>query len=220
MTGVTVLERLIQLTRSATVGGFVLVVSNLIPLFGVLWWGWDAYVIVFVYWLENGIIGLVNVLKIRREEKARPGSGRYLSNFFVLHYGIFWMLHGIFVLLLPGFPGSGLSFPRISALGLVFVLAGLTASHVGNYVFIFLRDGEYQRTDPMRQMFQPYPRLFTLQVVIILGALLAGFLGQPVILVVLLVLFKIAFELASFVYHRRIRVAAVESVSARRARSR
>jgi hypothetical protein len=220
MTTVTVLERLILLTRSATVSGFVLVLSNLIPLAGVLWWGWDAYVVVFIYWLENGIIGLVNVLKIRREEQARPGSGRYLSNFFVLHYGIFWMLHGMLIVLLTGLPGSDFSLPRISPLGLALALAALAASHVGNYLFVFLPEREYLRTDPMGQMFRPYPRLITLHVVLILGAILAGSLGQPVILVILLVLFKIAFELGSFAFHRGVRSAAAHSSPSRSARSR
>ena len=206
MTAVSALERLFGLRRSARIGAALLIAGNLIPLVGVLWWGWDAYVIVFVYWLENGVIGVVNVLKIRREEGAKPGTGRYLSNFFVIHYGAFWLVHGLFVLLLTTSPGSDSSLPRISAAGIVLALAALVASHVGNYVLVFLRERAYLTTDPMRQMFSPYPRLITLHLVLILGALIAGTLGQPAVLVLLLVLFKIGFELAVFAFDHQVSV--------------
>lgn len=206
MTAVTALERLIGLRRSARAGVLLLIAGNLVPLAGVLWWGWDAYVIVFVYWMENGVIGLVNVLKIRREEGAKPGTGRYLSNFFVIHYGAFWLVHGLLLFLLTGFPNFDASLPRISVLGIALAIVTLTVSHFGNFYFVFLRERAYLTTNPMRQMFSPYPRLIALHVVLILGAVLAGTLGQPAILVLLLVLFKIGFELAVFAFDHQVAV--------------
>lgn len=41
-----------------------LVAANVIPLAGVLFLGWRVFDIVFVYWLENVIIGVINLLKI------------------------------------------------------------------------------------------------------------------------------------------------------------
>lgn len=41
-----------------------LVVANLLPLAGVLLFGWKTFDVVFAYWLENVVIGLVNVLKM------------------------------------------------------------------------------------------------------------------------------------------------------------
>jgi hypothetical protein len=42
----------------------VLIVANLVPLIGVLFWHWDAFEIVALYWAENVIIGVINVLKM------------------------------------------------------------------------------------------------------------------------------------------------------------
>ena len=39
-----------------------LIAANLAPLFGVLFFGWDAAAIVLLYWIENLIIGAYNVL--------------------------------------------------------------------------------------------------------------------------------------------------------------
>src|SRR5215212_5927619 len=47
-------------SRSAT----LLVLANLIPLIGVLFFGWSLITILVLYWLENGIVGLWNVPKI------------------------------------------------------------------------------------------------------------------------------------------------------------
>lgn len=41
-----------------------LIAANALPLFGVLFLGWDAFSIVFLYWCENVIIGAINVLKM------------------------------------------------------------------------------------------------------------------------------------------------------------
>lgn len=41
-----------------------LLAANVLPLFGVLFWGWDAFVIVVLYWVENVVIGMINILKM------------------------------------------------------------------------------------------------------------------------------------------------------------
>jgi hypothetical protein len=35
-----------------------------VPVFGVLWLGWELFPLVFVYWLENGVIGGFALLKM------------------------------------------------------------------------------------------------------------------------------------------------------------
>ena len=39
-----------------------LIVANAIPLVGALFLGWNVWMILVVYWLENGVVGFVNVL--------------------------------------------------------------------------------------------------------------------------------------------------------------
>ena len=36
----------------------LLLAANLIPLVGVLVWGWDAFVLLMLYWLETAVIAL------------------------------------------------------------------------------------------------------------------------------------------------------------------
>ncbi len=41
-----------------------LIGANLIPLVGVLFWDWSTFEVVALYWLENVIIGAINILKM------------------------------------------------------------------------------------------------------------------------------------------------------------
>lgn len=42
----------------------VLILANLIPLVGVIFWGWSVFNIVVLYWMENLVIGVINILKM------------------------------------------------------------------------------------------------------------------------------------------------------------
>ncbi len=41
-----------------------LLVGNLLPIVGVLLWGWDVHSIVTLYWTENLILGAIMLLKM------------------------------------------------------------------------------------------------------------------------------------------------------------
>jgi hypothetical protein len=110
---------------SSVLAVVLLVAVNLVPLAGVVWWGWNLLSILALYWVENGIVGAFNALKILRAEgTSLPGMARMrfngrpietvargpLAAFFVMHYGIFWAVHGLFVLLfLPLMTGIGVA---------------------------------------------------------------------------------------------------------------
>ena len=202
-----------------------LIVANLVPLVGVLWFGWDVWGILIIYWLENGIYGLFNVLKMRRAEgsmdgsstawaetrrrlngfrvNGRPPSGTdkaALIPFFIMHYGIFWVVHGLFVLTLPLFAFTGANGEpdfgtTLNPLLILFALVGLFISHGVSYRFNYIGRGEYLRTTAAQQMFAPYGRLVVLHVTVIFGAILISVTGAPAAAIVVLVLFKIALDL-------------------------
>lgn len=86
-----------------------IVIGNLIPLYGVLFWGWDIFAIFFLYWIENIIIGFFTVVKIlcigasgflkagRGEKIARIFYTPFIIGFFTFHYGMFCMGHLTFI---------------------------------------------------------------------------------------------------------------------------
>ena len=99
----------------------VLVGANAVPLLAVLLWDWTVYEVVLFYWVENGVVGALNLPKILvasggSGESDGPGrlpsfedvsAGNVVAAaFFVFHYGVFWVVHGVFVFVLAGFLGA------------------------------------------------------------------------------------------------------------------
>ena len=238
-------------TRSHPWAVAALVAVNLIPLAGVLVLGWRLSDLMLLYWLENGVIGAFTVLKILTSRVPTEGDGAAgrpvlvpvahrlgavgTAAFFVVHYGVFWVAHGVFVRLMfgsgtglfgAGWPGPGPSLPGVTpggvpmvgeplgavagAVGGGVVLAALSLvlSHGTSFVVNYLGRGEDRSLSPMELMQQPYGRVVVLHITIMGGGLVAMVLGQPLFSLVLLVGLKIGIDLQA---HLRVH-AAVTSV--------
>ncbi len=210
------MERLVAWYRVGSSYGalIALVLANLIPLAGVIFLGWSVWQILIIYWLENGIVGLYNVLKIQKAQGSDDGSATLLIDgrrpegdargqlipFFCLHYGIFWTVHGVFVLTLPVF--GSMATGGESSLGttpdpgvLVVAVIALLISHGISYRFNFIGGGEYLRVSPATQMFKPYGRLVALHLTIIFGAIAISITGAAVAALAILVLLKLALDI-------------------------
>jgi hypothetical protein len=158
-----------------------------------------------------------------------PGAGRAaLAAFFVVHYGVFWFVHGIFVFALPLFVGGGGSFdgcgmpdPQFTVdacadpMGQVVwgnvAIAGvaLFLSHGASFLFNYIGNAEYLTASPARQMGAAYGRVVVLHLTILLGAFAVAFLGAPIAALLVLVVLKTALDLG---LHRREHRAAAERV--------
>jgi hypothetical protein len=208
-----------------------LVAVNLLPLAGVLFWGWSLLDILLVYWLESGIVGLLNVPEILLASGAADGSDGSveltvndrrvefvpptpaarptlhsenvpLAGFFCLHYGVFWVVHGAFVLTFGLWaPGA---FDPVDPSAVALGAASLLVSHTASFVVNFVGAEEYREVTPMEQMFRPYGRVFVLHLTIIFGAILVSAFGAPALALAVLVLLKTALDLGAHVRdHRR-----------------
>jgi hypothetical protein len=213
----------LRLTARFTVTGrslslLFLIVANLLPLVGVVFFGWDVAALVVLYWSENLIIGFYNLLKM-----AFSGglTAVFPALFFLIHYGGFCAVHGVFIvaLLLDEQPAFGQDPPWplfLVFLQLLFdvvaqVLAnaprewiiafvGLFISHGYSFVSNFLLGGERDAATTRRLMSAPYKRIVILHVAIIAGGFGVLALGQPVLLLSVLIGLKIALDIA---LHRR-----------------
>src|SRR3954449_1234385 len=210
------MERLLAWYRVGSSVGAVaaLIVANAVPLFGVLFLGWNGWTVLALYLLENGVVGIFNILKMSKAAGPEPAGSsavRYngrpiiggaaakatLIPFFVVHYGIFWVVHGIFVLTLPQFQAFGDETAGIAndPVSVAFVLIGLAISHGISYRLNYIGRGEYLRTSVARQMGAPYGRLFVLHLTIIVGGMAIAFTGASSAAVLVLVLLKTALDL-------------------------
>lgn len=134
-------------SSSSTAAVVLLVGFNLVPLAGVLFGGWNVWTLLVLYWVENGIVGALNVprmLLAQGDDAATrmvdasvigplpvPGSGSgskiVLVAFFLAHYGIFWFVHGVFIFGLAAFASAtGSGSGPFDTFGGVSVLPGQT----------------------------------------------------------------------------------------------
>jgi hypothetical protein len=217
--------------ESSAVAVAGLLVVNAVPLVGVVAFGWSLHALLVIYWVESGVVGALNVPKIllaagsgtpagvsaavggRDVDLSGPteavdGPHLYVENvpiagFFLAHYGIFWVVHGVFVLLFPGFaPGAGVGG---FSLGAVLVGAvGMVVSHAGSFLVNFVGRGEFRAVSPGAQMVEPYRRVVVLHLTVLFGAFGIAALGVPLVALTLLVGLKTVTDLyAHLREHRR-----------------
>jgi hypothetical protein len=86
----------------------ILIAANLVPLIGVIFWDWDAFVLLMLYWLETAVIAFWTIVRIATiardalgdihfEGSDKKPSPLALAAFFTLHAGIFMGVHFLFL---------------------------------------------------------------------------------------------------------------------------
>lgn len=190
----------------------LLVIVNLLPILGVLLLDWDVAALVILYWSENLILGFYTVLKMLIKS---PKQGAGMGAFFLLHYGGFCAGHGMIILSMlfqsdfdpdPANPWPAfLVFPQllINVIGHVLTLApaawllafaAMFISHGGSFVTNFLLGPERQQQEMGRLMMAPYGRIMVLHVAILVGGVLALKIGEPMVVLLALVVLKTAMD--------------------------
>jgi hypothetical protein len=215
-----------------------LLAANLVPLAGVIFLQWSVSSVIILYWFENVVLGVINVIRMIACSPAEGsiavavGAGEqqtavleaafanvtprafahaiklFLIPFFMLHYFMFCAGHGVFVFSL--FPDESGYFAATEGLGLFSSLGraveifstplalaavALALSHGISFLVNFVGGREYQRLDLRQLMMLPYSRIVVLHLTIIFGGFVTMALGEPVWVVVILVLIKTGVDL-------------------------
>jgi hypothetical protein len=184
----------------------VLVAANLVPLAGVLFWDWNVFALILLFWMENVVVGALFALRMLCADPADAAlrAGKlFLVPFFCFHYGMFTAVHGTFVFLLfssGGYPVDGLQLlgPALRAAAdydLWLPIGALAASHLFSFAWNYLYRGEFRRVRLSRLMVQPYGRVAVLHIAIIFGGIAAMALGSPVWALLVLLALKIGLDL-------------------------
>ena len=192
----------------------VLVAANLVPLAGVLFFGWSVFATLLLFWVENVIVGGFNLLRMACAQPANPASWAlklFLIPFFTFHYGMFVTVHGIFVLTLfsgqmpsRGFPTPATFLHAVQSAGIAPASLALVMSHGVSFAFNYIGTGEYRTVPLPALMMRPYGRVMVLHVVILVGGFLVAQLGSPLLPLALLVVLKTGLDLVAHLReHRR-----------------
>ena len=198
-------------------------VIDLIPVYAVIVLGWGAAPLVFLYWLENLVIG---VMTIARMIAAGIGKGiggiaqlLFFVPFFTVHYGLFCFGHGLFLLMLQSDDVSHLGPTTNMGADYVDVVqhAGTAGPNMMTFItlifafniFLFIWDyigkQEFLQTEPSEEMFAPYGRIMLLHVALFVGMFALINFGEPMLGVLSLILLRVLWGLFISV-RRRLRL--------------
>ena len=212
-----------------------LIVANLFVAVQTLRHEWGYYEAILIYWVEVIILGAYNVLRLMvvgvfgaaplgtwAAQYVDLGSrlNRFVFTaigvgFFVVKFGGFALVIGLFVLLLPAMlrpdgQGGGGDIHRAligAGPGLLAAMAALALSHGISFVRNFLVGREYERLNIVGLAFWPYARMSLVGAVLLLGiaaARLVPTLGGKTAFAVVMVLLKLVADgVSHFLEHRR-----------------
>ncbi|MCW5909115.1 MAG: hypothetical protein KIS94_14715 [Chitinophagales bacterium] len=186
-----------------------IVLWNLTPVLGVLLFEWQPVSVFICYALETIVIGIFNVFRLTAvyyyglpQKPDESGvSGLAVIPFFIFHYFFF-----VFVQLSIFFPLSGVnSFGPFGALNAIekfmtikstnAALVAFVVSCAYSFITDFILTGAYTKKTMLEQMFEPYPRIFVQQFVVILGSMVFSLTGNGWFILVIFIAFKMYLDL-------------------------
>lgn len=209
---------------------WVILAVDLFPILAVLTMGWGATPLVFLYWLENLIIGAVTLARMTATSAKDGPAGlvimAFLGPFFVVHYGMFCFVHGVFVSVFanlsadtamgdPGFPSpfSLIDQALSSGANMSLFVTAIIALQAFLFVQDFLARGEYKTAEVQTEMMAPYGRIIVLHIGIFAGAFAMAALGEPMLGILVLILLRALWGVALSVHRRGRLDAALQSKS-------
>ena len=189
----------------ASPSSLILIIANLVPVVGAVFWNWDLGHVLVLYWAESAIIGFYNLCKI-------IVIGKYLAilagPFFLAHFGAFMAVHFLFIytIFIKGPEGwnSGTELGDVAKMfaALAPALIALFLSHGYSFLVNFLGRKEHASRTIQTQMSEPYGRIIFMHLVIIFGGGLALVLGEPTPVLIIVIALKIWFDLRSHLKQR------------------
>lgn len=185
-----------------------IVFGNLLPIAGVLFLGWDAGMILILYWIETFIVGAYTLPRILMAEGPPPTEGSTIGGtppvsrlitavFFVVHYGGFWLGHGVFAFLIAGQISNGDPSPTDDGLGFILAVLAMIVFQGIQFWQTWIKPRAWRTATPAAEMFRPYGRVFVLHITVLLGAFGLHAIGAPTWTILLLCVGKMVLELGA-----------------------
>jgi len=162
-----------------------LLAANALPLIGVLFFKWDAFLLVLLYWAENVVVftGIHGVFVLAMFDKEADVFGK----------GPHWPCFLAFVqILFQTIAQAWRAIPPNAR----WVIAAMFVSHGISFGYNYLYKGEYAKISGEKLMGQPYARIVVMHIAIIFGGFLTFALGSPIGLLVMLVILKTLIDIA------------------------
>lgn len=181
-------------------------------MIGILFFGWDWRSVILLYWLQNITVGLRTMIDMIRTRTPTPANSNtqftfndrpvigtaekpFLVVFFAFHYGIFTVVHGVFVILIisgiftgmfTGIFNGSTTQANEGSFDLIGLLIVWAVGSIVQLVLAFLVPRD--ELPPVTSLFlSPYPRILALHFTVLIGVFLILRFGWPPAAAILLV---------------------------------
>lgn len=185
-----------------------LILSNLVLVWGFLFWGWSFGNIIILYWFESIVIGFYTILKmVMAQNTGKVKFYLYETNdqrltiilvkiflilFFITHFGGFIFGHGLFLLALFG---KQIIFQK----SLFISIISMFLSHGISFIIHYLQPKTYLKTSPFFLMFRPYSRIIIVHITVLICGLFLIY-QNSLIYIILFILIKTVVDLKSHIF--------------------
>lgn len=179
----------------------------LLPIVGIVWLDWDWRSVILLYWLENIPVGVRNVISMARAPQLHNPNGPPVRTegfsgrvgfilFFIAHYGIFTLVHGVFVILicLGLFAPFGSERPLDGDIDWRSLLIVWGVSSVVQIVLAF-RQPRDELPAVSSQFMRPYGRILALHLTVLGGVWLINAMNWPPVAAIMLVVLHFLLDL-------------------------
>lgn len=170
------------------------VVANILPILGVIFWGWKPLDAFIIYALETLIIGIMTVIKLLitaihqsrdvPENTNKKGiiAGLFMIVFFIFHFGMFAAIQTSIFTSVSGLTKGTqgplyffLNWYKFVTPETVYALYMFIVSYAVTYLVPFMYHQEYKSQGMAQQMMEPYGRIFVQQFTVIIGSIFLMF---------------------------------------------
>ncbi len=176
-----------------------IIIANLFPILGVVYFGWNLFTLLILYLLENVVIGFFTILKMVKAERPSislvtkggliKGSSKRRAIFqFTLFYLGLTAIHGLIVFNIFG-------NELVSGVSVGLLLLGLFASHGISFLTNYIARKEYQKTYPDKISGVIFIRVILMHVFVLWGAFFISLTGELLYMLVSLAIFKLLIDL-------------------------
>jgi len=195
--------------RKLSQSDWLMIIANLVPVYGVWFLQWNAKDVFLVYCFETIIIGFFTILKLtitgiikKKDDWENGGTtskqpALLFIFFFFFHYGMFvaiqmgmfFSITGIGNDIQLSFSNFFYKWPQLINKEVMLMLGVFIISYAFRNLNEFVLSGEYRTISMGYLMFQPYGRIFIQQATVIIGSIFLSFgAGKIFILVFALVI--------------------------------
>jgi Family of unknown function (DUF6498) len=201
------------LKRKLSQSDWLMIIANLVPVYGVWILHWSAKDVFLVYCFETIIIGFFTILKmsitgfIKRSDDWTNGGtttkqpALLFILFFIVHYGmfvsiqmgLFFSISGIGNEIHLSFSNFFYKWPQLFNKEVMMMLGIFIVSYAFRNLTEFILSGEYRTISMGYLLFQPYGRIFIQQFTVIIGSIFLSF-GAGKIFILVFALIIIYFE--------------------------